>query len=124
MPWAFAGIQDVGGADHVDGLEVFEVLTRAAQQRRTVDSRLGALGRAQHVVGVADVALDQLDTDIGQRGGFVRIADQGPNLIAPLDQLLADVAAGLPGRAGDEDRAGHGCSPWPLSDCYISNIFS
>ena len=56
----------------------------------------------------ADVALDQLDTDPGERGGLVRIADQGANVVAPLDQLLADVAAGLPGRTGDEDRAGHG----------------
>src|ERR1700728_3758712 len=76
-----------------------------------MDACLSALGRAQHVVGVADVTPDQLDSDIGQRGGFVRIADQGPNPIAPLDQLLADVAASLPGRAGDEDRAGHGRPP-------------
>ena len=87
-----------------------------------MDGRLSTLGRAHHVVAVADVALDQLDSDIGQRGGFVRIADQGPNLVAPLDQLLANVAAGLPGRAGDEDRAGHGRPP--THRCYISNIFS
>ena len=104
----FARIQDVGGADHVDGLEVFQVLTGAAQQRRAVDGRLGALGRAQHVVGVADVALDQFDADLGQRGGFVGIANQRAHLVAALDQLLADVASGLPGGAGDEDRAGHG----------------
>ena len=76
-----------------------------------MDGRLGALGRAQHVVAIADVALDQLDSDLGQRGGFVRIADQGPNVVAALDQLLADVAAGLAGGTGDEDRAGHGHPP-------------
>ena len=118
----FRRIQDVRRADHVDSLEVFQVLTRAAQQCRTVDSRLGALGRAEHIVGVADVALDQFDADLGQRRGFVGIANQGANVVAPLNQLLANVAAGLTGRAGDEDRAGHGGLPGLLR--YISNIFS
>ena len=73
-----------------------------------MDSGLGALGRVEHIVGVADVALDQFDTDPGQRRGFVRVANQGANMVATLDQLLANVASGLPGRTGDEDRAGHG----------------
>ena len=95
------------GADHVDGLEVFEVLTGAAQQRRAVDGRLGATGRAKHIIGIADVALDQLDADRAQRRGLVGIADQGTDMITALDQLLTDIAAGLTGGTGDEDCAGH-----------------
>ena len=107
----FGCIQDVRGADHVDSLEVCQVLTRAAQQCRAVNSRVGAFRRLEHIVGVSDVALDQFDTDPRQRCGFVRVANQGANVVAPLDQLLANVAAGLTGRAGDEDRAGHGGPP-------------
>ena len=118
----FARVQDVGGADYVDGLEIVQVLTGAAEQRRAVDGRVGALGRAQHVVGVADVALDQLHTDLGQRGGFVRIANQRAHLVATLDQLLAHVAAGLSGGTGDEDRAGHGSPPCGVLALHIEQI--
>ena len=84
-----------------------------------MDRRLGTLGRVQYVIGVSDVALDQFDTDAGQRRGFVGIANQSAHMVAALDQLLADVASGLPGRAGDEDCAGHRSPP----SFYISNIF-
>ena len=114
-----ARVQHVGGADHVDGLEVIEVLTRAAQQRRAVNRRFGPRGRAKHVIGVADIALDQFDADPGERGGLVRVTHQGPDMVAALDQLLADVAAGLPGGTGDEDRAGHRAPP----HCYIYDSF-
>jgi hypothetical protein len=65
----------------------------------------------EHSVGVSNVALDQFDTDIRQRRGFVGIANQGANVVAALNRLLANVAAGLPGRPGDEDRAGYGALP-------------
>jgi hypothetical protein len=77
-----------------------------------VDSRLGAPGGAKHIVGVADVALDQFDPDIRQRRGVVRVADQRADAVAALDQLLADIGTGLSGGAGDEDRAGHGPGPF------------
>jgi hypothetical protein len=105
MPWASAA------SDHVDGLAVFEVLARPTQQCRTVDGRLGALGRAKHIVGVPDVALDQFDTNPGQRRGLVRVANQRANVVTARDQLLANVAASLPGGASNEDRAGHRWSP-------------
>ena len=54
---------------------------------------------------------DEFDADPCQGLGFLRLADQRANAVAAFDQLLADVASGLAGRAGDEDGAGHGGPP-------------
>ena len=118
MPWRFAASSTLAVAHHVDRLEVGEVLTCPAQQRRTVDGRIGTLGRPKHIAGVADVALDQFDPDVGQCRGFVRIADQRADILAALDQLFADIAAGLAGGTGDEDRVGHG----PVPSLHIEQI--
>ena len=68
-----------------------------------VDGRFAPLAAATHVVGVGDVALDQLDADGSECRRLVGVADERPDIVAALDELLADVGAGEAGSAGDED---------------------
>ena len=42
-----------------------------------------------------------------ERSGVGPGPGQGPDVVAPLDEELADVGAGQPGGAGDEDRLAH-----------------
>jgi hypothetical protein len=100
-------VQDMFRALDVDGLEVRQVLAGATQQRGAVNRRIGTGPSAQHIVGVGDVAADDLDSQGNERLRVSRRASQGPDLVAALDQKSADVGAGQPGRAGDEDRLGH-----------------
>ena len=85
-----------------------------------MDGGLGPLGRPKDVVRIGDIALDELDADLAQRNGFVRIADQSPNAVAALDQLHADVGSGLASCSGHEDGARHGGRPSLIY--YISDI--
>jgi hypothetical protein len=92
--------ENVSRADDVHGMEVGDLLTRAAEQRGTVDGRVAARGGSQDILGVDDVPPDQLDADRRERRGFVRVPDQRFHGVAALDQLLADVGAGEAGTAG------------------------
>ena len=64
-------------------------------------------GGPPDIVGVGDVAGDDLDPQGDERVGVGAGAGQGPHGVAALDQELADVGAGQPGGAGDEDRLAH-----------------
>src|SRR5438067_6655252 len=102
-PVRSGGIEDVDRPVEVHGVEVVDVLAGAAEQRRAVDGRVAALRGVHDVVGPRDVALHQLDTDGRERRGFVGVAHERPHRVASLDQLFADVGAGEPRAAGDED---------------------
>jgi hypothetical protein len=67
-----------------------------------------AVERPGQDVGVADVALDDLDVETGEvvatsSGEVVEDADPGPTLEKPENQIGADEAAA----AGDEDALGN-----------------
>ena len=62
-------------------------------------------------VGVGDVAPHDLDAQRLERAGLAALTDQGADGVALLDELLGDVGADHPRRAGEEDAA-HAC---PLS---------
>ena len=70
-----------------------------------MDRRLTAFGRPLDVLGLDDVALDELHPDLGERGRFLRLADERLDGVAPSDQLLADVGPGEAGATSDEDGA-------------------
>ena len=103
-PSALGGVEDVLGAVDVHRLEVGQVLAGPAQQGGAVDGRVAAGGAPEDVVGVGDVAGHDLDPQVGQRSGVGSGPGQGPDVVAPLDEELADVGAGQSGGAGDEDR--------------------
>ncbi len=101
------GVEDVLGALDVHGLEVGQVLAGPAQERGAVDGGVGTGGGPADVVGIGDVAGHDLDPQGDKGRGVGCRAGQGPDTVAPLDQELADVGAGQPGGAGDEDRLAH-----------------
>ena len=72
-----------------------------------MDGRVAAGGAPEDVGGVGDVAGHHLDPQVGQGIGVGFGPGQGPDVVAPLDQELADIGAGQSGGAGDEDRLTH-----------------
>ncbi len=61
----------------------------------------------EDVAGVGDVPGDDVDPQLDQGIGVGPGPGQGPDVVAPFDQELADVGPGQPGGAGDEDRLAH-----------------
>ena len=98
-------VEHVAGADHVDGLVLARDLGLAAEHRRRVDHVLAAVGGGQHRVGVGDVAAHDVDAERLERPGLAPLAHQGAHGVALVDELLGDVGADHPGRAGEEDPA-------------------
>jgi hypothetical protein len=73
-----------------------------------VNDGVDAVERSGHDVGVADVALDELDVETGEVVAappreVVERSDRAPALEEPRDQVRADEAAA----AGDEDPTGN-----------------
>jgi hypothetical protein len=118
MPWARLASRT---SSYVDGVEVGEVLTGAAEEGGAVDRGVAARGRPGDILRIDDVTHDELDADRRERSGFFGAADEGLHGVAALDQLLADVGAGEPGATGDEDGA-HGNSGLTFFENFVNMI--
>ena len=107
-PSALGGVEHVLGAVDVHRLEVGQVLARPAQQRGAVDGRVAARWRARRTSSASVTSPVTTSTPRSASGAVSALGPgQGPDVVAALDQELADVGAGQSGGAGDEDRLAH-----------------
>ena len=78
-----------------------------ADDRRQVHHRVGAIERGGARVGVAHVAPDQLDVELGKRGGdwllVVQQDVEDTDLVAGVQQLLDGKGADVAGAPGHGD---------------------
>ena len=100
-------VQEHTGPDHVRSGERLLVLDRAVHVglRGEVDDRVAAAGRARDVVGLGDVALEELDLLQRQVGAVAGIGElvEHDDLLAGGEEALDEVRADEAGAAGDED---------------------
>src|SRR5262249_1893363 len=100
-------VEHVADAADVHRLVLALLLHHTAQDGSGVHGGLAAIGRLAHAYRIGDGPFDTRHAHLAQRAGLAPGSGPTPNLVSPLDQLLADVGADEARAAGDEDD--HAC---------------
>ena len=105
------GGKHILGAAHIDGDQLLAVTRVDGDHAGTVDAdALAALGDVEEgfaILGTAQIALKNLDLSGQILAGRIPLEDEGPDVLAPFDQLSADVDAQETGRAGQQINGVH-----------------